>query len=371
MNNPDVTVIGGGLVGGAIAYGLAKRGLKALILDEGDVALRASRGNFGLVSVQGKGDGCPDYARWSQHSARTWQGLADELQEITGIDVAYEQTGLVIINLSEGEDAAHRALMTRVQSAVGGDYELEFLDQRQLAERLPGLGDKVVSGCFTPEDGHVNPLLLLRALHAGYLANGGEYRPDSQVAEITPIGQAGFDVRTATDTVTTDRVVIAAGLGSGRLADQVGIHAPLVASHGQLLITERVAPCLDMPTSLVRQTREGGLMLGYTADDLGYTTETCPDFMRDIAFRCRLAFPFIGDLRVVRTWSALRIMTPDGFPLYEQSAAHPGAYVAACHSGVSLAAVHAMELPKWVAGAPLPDNLTCFGSDRFDVQATA
>ncbi|MDP6407255.1 MAG: FAD-dependent oxidoreductase, partial [Alphaproteobacteria bacterium] len=89
MNSPDITVIGGGLVGAAIAYGLAKRGLKTLILDEGDVALRASRGNFGLVTVQGKGDGRPEYARWSLRSARMWQGLADELQELTGVDVGF------------------------------------------------------------------------------------------------------------------------------------------------------------------------------------------------------------------------------------------------------------------------------------------
>jgi hydrogen cyanide synthase HcnC len=62
----DVAVIGGGLVGSAVAWGLARAGASVTLLDEGDDALRASRGNFGLVWVQGKGDGMPEYADWTR-----------------------------------------------------------------------------------------------------------------------------------------------------------------------------------------------------------------------------------------------------------------------------------------------------------------
>ena len=66
----DVVVIGGGLVGSAVAWGLGRAGARVVVLDEGDDALRASRGNFGLVWVQGKGDGMPEYAAWTRNSAR-------------------------------------------------------------------------------------------------------------------------------------------------------------------------------------------------------------------------------------------------------------------------------------------------------------
>jgi octopine oxidase subunit B len=65
----DAIVIGGGLVGSAIAYGLVRAGLRTALLDESDVAFRASRGNFGLVWVQSKGDGAPHYPRWAPRSA--------------------------------------------------------------------------------------------------------------------------------------------------------------------------------------------------------------------------------------------------------------------------------------------------------------
>ncbi len=75
----EAVVVGGGLLGSAIGYGLARLGLKCAILDEGDDALRAARGNFGLVWVQSKGVGKPVYADWTMQSARLWPEFAEEL----------------------------------------------------------------------------------------------------------------------------------------------------------------------------------------------------------------------------------------------------------------------------------------------------
>ena len=68
--SPDVLVLGGGLVGSAVAYGLAREGARVTVLDEDDGGFRASRGNFGLVWIQGKGYGLSPYARWSRK--RSW-----------------------------------------------------------------------------------------------------------------------------------------------------------------------------------------------------------------------------------------------------------------------------------------------------------
>src|SRR6266705_2811975 len=93
MQRFDAIVIGGGLVGSAIAYGLARAGLKTALLDEGDVAFRASRGNFGLVWVQSKGDGASHYQRWTRLSADQWPALAEELLAKTGIAVGHKRPG--------------------------------------------------------------------------------------------------------------------------------------------------------------------------------------------------------------------------------------------------------------------------------------
>ncbi|AFT89959.1 FAD-dependent oxidoreductase [Paraburkholderia phenoliruptrix] len=76
---PDVLVLGGGRVGSAVAWGLAREGMHVSVLDQGDGAFRASRGNFGLVWIQGKGYGLPPYARWSRSSATRWPAPAAAL----------------------------------------------------------------------------------------------------------------------------------------------------------------------------------------------------------------------------------------------------------------------------------------------------
>ena len=86
----DAIVVGGGLVGSALAYGLRRELARVAVLDEGDVAYRASRGNFGLVWVQSKGMGLPRYGVWTLTSASLWPTLAAELLDKTGIDVRLE-----------------------------------------------------------------------------------------------------------------------------------------------------------------------------------------------------------------------------------------------------------------------------------------
>ena len=90
----DTLIIGGGVVGMSVAYGLARAGERVTLLDEGDDAYRAARGNFGLVWVQGKGVGCPNYTRWTLGAAAAWPAFAAELAQRTGVDVEYMMSGV-------------------------------------------------------------------------------------------------------------------------------------------------------------------------------------------------------------------------------------------------------------------------------------
>ena len=107
----DAVVIGGGLVGSAVAYGLRRELEHVAVLDEGDVAYRASRGNFGLVWVQSKGMGLPRYGVWTMTSAGAWPQLAAELLEQTGVDVHLEQRGGLHALLSDEEMEARATFM--------------------------------------------------------------------------------------------------------------------------------------------------------------------------------------------------------------------------------------------------------------------
>ena len=100
-------------------------------------------------------------------------------------------------------------------------------------------------------------------------------------------------------------------------------------------------------------------------EEVGLNDFTTTRVLGDIARRGVRTFPMLRDVRLVRTWAALRVYSPDGFPIYEQSAAHPGAFVVTCHSGVTLAAAHALRVAPWIAGGPMPDELPAFSARPF------
>src|SRR2546421_10331227 len=99
----DFAVVGGGLVGMAIAWGLARLQRKVVVLDEGDLAQRASRANFALIWVQSKGSGMSEYALWTMRSAENWPQFAQALQSQSGLDVCLAQPGGLHLLLSEQE----------------------------------------------------------------------------------------------------------------------------------------------------------------------------------------------------------------------------------------------------------------------------
>ena len=176
MADCEVAVVGGGIVGMAVAFGLAGHDRRVCVLDEGDEALRASRGNFGLIWVQGKGDGLLDYAVWTRRSAAAWPALARALEAETGIDVRLSQPGGLYVCLDAAELSARAAMLEDMRSRLGGDYPFRVLDRAGVAELVPEIGPDVAGATFGPEDGHVDPLRLLQALHAAFAGRGGQSR---------------------------------------------------------------------------------------------------------------------------------------------------------------------------------------------------
>lgn len=362
--SPDVLVLGGGLVGSAVAYGLAREGARVTVLDEDDGGFRASRGNFGLVWIQGKGYGLSPYARWSRSSAARWPVLAESLHGESGVDVALRQPGGFHFCFNDAELADREKRLSTLQAELG-DYPYQMLTAAEVRERIPQIGPKVIGASYTPMDGHVNPLKLLRGLHASMQARGVRLVSAERAERIVP-ERNGFVVHGKRGTYRAGRVVLAAGLGNRTLAPFVGLNAPVAPNRGQVLVSERVAPFLHYPTLNVRQTDEGSLQFGDSMEEVGFNDFTTTHVLADIARRAVRAFPLLEHVRLVRMWAALRVYSPDGFPVYDQSEAHPGAFVVTCHSGVTLAAAHALRIAPWILGAPIPDELPTFSARRFE-----
>ena len=368
----EIAVVGGGLVGSAIGWGLARLGHHVTVFDEGDIAQRASRANFALVWVQSKGLGMPAYASWARQASQTWPTLAALLKQQTGHDVCLERNGGFQLALSDAEMTRRITQLEALNAQPGlTPLNYEVMDHSAVARLLPAIGPDVVGGTFCPLDGHVNSQRLFLSLHIGLKQAGAAYVPNSTVTAIEPIA-TGFRLLTAAGEHRAAKVVLAAGTANAKLAPMVGLDARVRPQRGQIVVTERLARFLDYPVVTVRQTDEGSVMMGDSLEEVGFDDRPVSSgVVSVIADRAVRMFPRLASANVVRTWAGLRVMTEDKFPIYDQSASCPGAFIATCHSGVSLAANHALVLAPMIAEGHLAADLAPFSARRFHRQVAA
>ena len=152
----EIAVVGGGLVGTAIGWGLARLGHRVTVFDEDDAVQRASRANFALIWVQSKGLGMPAYAQWSRQAAGHWPALAALLKQQTGHDVHLEQKGGFALCLSESELARRVARLEQLNAQPGSRLPYDVMDHAAVTRMVPAIGPDVIGGIFCPLDGHVN-----------------------------------------------------------------------------------------------------------------------------------------------------------------------------------------------------------------------
>jgi len=374
--NSEFIVIGAGVVGLSIALGLLQKGKQVTVLNGDDSDLSASKGNFGLVWLQAKGSHFAPYAKWTHQAVKAWPEFAQSLEEFSQLNLALEQLGGYELFTNENEFEAFQADLKQQQVHLGDLSSYEVLSGDELRQRYSGIGESVIGATFCPLDGHVNPLHLLSALRTAVLALGGKIISNAKVKNIFPTKQGGFELSLIDENhFNAERVILAAGLGANPLAKQLGFKTQVRPERGELLITEKISERLPFVSSTIRQVNEGGIQIGGTKDEVGLDDSESLSIMTKLAHHAVSVYPKLADVRINRAWSALRILSPDNYPVYAESHEHPGAYLVTCHSGVTLASVHSSILVDWIIDplnhASKKANLEAFSEDRFSLSSAA
>lgn len=360
-------IIGGGVVGLSIAYGLLKQGTEVTVLDGADDDFRASRGNFGLIWVQGKGTLSPRYASWSRCSAELWGDFAKELFEETGVDVAHSKLGGIEYFTDENKLEQYVNSLNSLREALNGDYPFDVLNHDALTHRVPEIGPKVIGGVYTSMDGHTNPLYLLRALTIAVRKLGGTIKTASRVIKIDARDR-DFTVSCSDGSrVCGDALVLAAGLGAPEFGPTLGFDVPIRPQQGQVLITEKLPFFLRYPSGTLRQVNEGGVQIGASKAEAGLNDAEDMLTTAKLAQHAIDVFPHLGKAKLIRSWAALRIMSPDGLPIYQRSETVAGATFITCHSGITLSAAHARLIPRWLLQHNTAPDVSEFSESRFRV----
>lgn len=371
-NQAEITIIGGGVVGLSVAMGLLLAGRRVHVLDGPDGDARASQGNFGLVWGQGKGWNFAPYARWTSDALSEWPDFASRLADLSGMDVALDQSGGFEFFTDMAEMTEFAEMLSQQQEHLGNRFSHEILSGDDLRRAMPGIGAEVVGASYSRLDGHLNPLRFLRALRLAVTALGGRVTTDAHVSAIEVADGGGYELQLANGKRSgAERIVLCAGLGARKLAATLGFSTPIRPQRGELLITEKLGERLPFLSSTIRQVDEGGVQIGGTKADAGMDDSETLDVMASLARHAVTVFPALADVSVIRAWGALRVMSPDGYPVYARSVSHPGAYLVTCHSGVTLAPMHASVLADWIDDTLQTPDLEAFDEHRFTLSDAA
>ena len=319
-----------------------------------------------------KGADHPVYAQWCRMATQQWPGLAADLEEETGYDVELEWTGGAIHAFGEEEFQTHTRSIETIKQAcrkVDLDYPVQMLNRSEFKDLIPDirLGEDVSGAMYASEQGHVNPLKVLTALRCAFQKKGGVFQSGQSVGKILPQKDRTVMVETSRGRYRCEKLVIAAGHGSIRLVQSLGEKLHIYPSRGQILVTERHRRLLKVPVLCVRQTQDGTFLIGYSNENTALDTRVTPEVMKNMAANAIRLFPELAGLNWIRSWGALRVMTPDGAPIYSRVPGHDNITVLALHSAVSLTPLKISAIAPWILGKSEAKQIHYFSNGRFNV----
>jgi glycine/D-amino acid oxidase-like deaminating enzyme len=371
----EVVVVGAGIVGAAVAWELAARGVDVRLLDRGDVAGGTTGLGEGNVLCSDK-DAGPELEL-------TVQGLRlyDELEERLGAAARIRRKGALIVHPDPATWAAEPARVERLRAA-GVDGAL--LSAAELREREPALTGELHGASRFPADLQCDPRAVARAL-----AEPLDVTTGCRVDAVEIEGGRVTGVRTEAGRVAAGAVVLAAGPWTAPLAASAGLRLPLEPRKGQLvrlrvpqpeprLIRHKVvdgsyllsAASADaglQVTTVLETTWDGHVLVGSSRERRGFDT-TVDDAVSDaMVARAARLMPGLAALARDAAWAGLRPWLPDHLPAIGPSRAADGLWIATGHegAGVALGPITGRVLAQAYCGEEPAVLLSPFDPDRF------
>ncbi len=363
--NADVVIIGGGVMGCAIAYNLAKEGLKPVVIDRSDIGGEASGSNGGGVRQSARN---LKEMPLAMESIRIYGQLHEELE----MDVEYVRAGNLRLCTSEEELETMRRSVEN-QKKVG--LELTMLDRKQVLEINPHIGEKVRGASFCSTDGHVNPFLVTYGYFKKAKNLGARFFTHEEVMDVRLRKSKVTGVVTDKQIFETDLVVDAAGVAGRKVANMVGLDLPMRPVFSEALITEPYPPLFKQMVGHAkglfygRQTLHGSFFWGgFVGTEQFIHREGKPLFHfigPAISEMVIDFFPVLKNLNVIRMWSGLIAQMSDGLPVLGFAEEVPGFVFATGFSGhgFGLAPVIGRLLSELIMDCQpsIPVNDFCYG----------
>lgn len=364
----DVVIVGGGVIGCAVARRAARDGLRVVVLERATPGMEASWAAAGMLSPLAEANEPGPFLDLLIRARQMYPAYAAALREETGIDISYSDAGTLYAALRE-EDEEELEARWRWQSAAG--LPLERLTAREAREAEPALSPAVRGALRFPGDHQVDNRALGAALWSAASRAGARFRLGAHAARLLRDGGEVAGVECADGTrIAAGAVVLAGGAWAGRL-EGLPRPVPVEPVHGQLLALEAVPPVfrhvVDTPRCYLVPRTAGRLIVGATVERTGDRKAVTPWGLRRLIDGAVEAAPALEHAPLAETWSGLRPGTPDGCPILGRDPDLPGLAYATGHfrNGILLAPLTGERVGALLSRGEWCAGLEAFGIGRF------
>lgn len=363
----DVLIVGGGVIGCAIARDLSERGYKTTILERGNPCREASWAAAGALIARALSSDEGPLLPFKIQSLSLFRDFCHQLTEETGIDTGYRETGGIDFFLTEEEIADIDRFLDWQQIA---GVPAQRLSSGELHDLEPDLSGSIQESVLFPTFTQVRTPWFTQALLNSACRQGTLLHPHTEVREFLLEGDRLFGVRTDSETWMAEQVILAAGAWSTYLATLFGKRLPGVPVKGQIILLQDprgpVRHIVHHGKTYITPRDDGRLVVGSTEEWVGFQRQNTVDGVASLMERTRDFYPCLGQSALERIWHGFRPLTYDGLPFIGRINGLEGLVCATGHyrSGIILAPLTGKVVGELLSGDPLSFDIAPFSPDR-------
>src|ERR1051325_4589248 len=367
----DVAIIGGGVIGLAIARALALRGVRdVIVIERSGLGAEASSAAAGMLAPQAEADCADDFFQLCCQSRDLYPAFAQALEEETGIDIELESAGTLYLGFTE-EDERELEHRFQWQSRAGLRIDKLSADEARMFE--PAISHRASCALRFPLDSQVENRKLISALATANEALGVQLLTGVSVDALRLDRSRMTGIETSIGFIACEKAVLAGRAWTTQILSGPLPNPRIEPVRGQMLCFEATPQIsqhvIYSPRGYLVPRRDGRLLSGSTSENAGFDKRVTAAGIKSIIDAALEIRPRVAGLSLASSWSGLRPRAADGLPVLGPCAEIDGVYYATGHyrNGILLTPITADLLADSIIDMRVSPPLEIFSPDRFQL----